>query len=648
MAEVFRARPVRPLGATGADAVDSVDPGSEADVVVKRMLPQLALDPRFVDLFAQEARIASHLRHPNIVRVFDFGTDGGQLFLAMELVDGLDGFRLVRRAALRGTTVPFDLAIFVATRLLDALEHAHENQLPGPVVHRDISPSNIYLSRKGEVKLGDFGIAKIRPPGSRGARGEQGTPARGKLAYLAPEQVTGRPAEPAADLFSTAVVLVEMLLGEPLFGGGSDLDVLLRIRKGDLARLVAAETSLPAGLMSILVKALAREPQDRYRNAAALRAALDQVLRQHGKAPQQADLGRLVTALCEDAPLAARIAFTDAPQPPVFSAATPASAEIELPKTPAAPPQEFVVKTVRGEVRGPLSYGMMIEWVATGRAGAEDQVSRDGRAYQRLQDVADLARHLPRLSMQIPRPRPVASLAGDFAQQAFVGVLARLVVGKKTGLLDCLHPPVEKHVYLHDGCPDFVSSNLAEDLLGEYLVKRGALSRGELDMALAVLPRFDGRLGDTLVALGLVEPIALVQLIAEQIRGKLLELFRWRKGRFEFFAGEQSPADRVELDLDAHRILVDGVRFGYDADDLVRILGHEPDESALLVPVAAPEVQLASLRLPDAYRESIRAVRGPVRIVDLLAASEHRGPEAALEGRRALVFGIEVGLLAWA
>ena len=175
MAEVFKAK------------ISSAH-GFEKQLVIKRILPNLAADKNFVSMFIDEAKLTAQLIHPKIVQVIDFGEVNGQYFIALEFIDGFDALALLRAAAVKHLRLPMPIAMFVAMEVLDALDFAHnaldEEGRPMRLVHRDISPSNVFISRRGDVKLGDFGIAHAQ---KRESKTQAGT-LKGKYGYMSPEQ----------------------------------------------------------------------------------------------------------------------------------------------------------------------------------------------------------------------------------------------------------------------------------------------------------------------------------------------------------------------------------------------------------------------------------------------------------------------------
>jgi serine/threonine protein kinase len=260
MAEIFRGRAL----AAG---------GFEKPVAIKRILPHLCQDQRFVELLIAEAKVLSMLRHRNIVQIFDVGLgDDGQYFLVMEFVHGLDLGRVQVGLESKRRILPVDLALHIGAEVCEALEHAHivndPDGKPMRLVHRDIAPSNVLLSLSGEVKLTDFGIAK---------RAEEVTShggVRGKFAYISPEQAKNEPVDPRSDVFSLGIVLFELLTGRRLFSGLPDLEALRAVREGKIPRPRDLDGNLPPPIDDLLGKALARDPDKRFSSAGEFGAAL--------------------------------------------------------------------------------------------------------------------------------------------------------------------------------------------------------------------------------------------------------------------------------------------------------------------------------------------------------------------------------------
>ena len=250
MAEIFRGKAV----AAG---------GFEKPVAIKRILPHLSQDKRFVELLIAEAKVLSLLKHRNIVQIFDVGLgDDGQYFLVMEYVDGKDLGAVQKGNEVKRKRLPFDLALHIGAEICEALEHAHSAKAPDgkpmSLVHRDVSPSNVLLSRAGEVKLTDFGIAKRAEQEQTGTGG-----VRGKFAYISPEQARNEHIEPRSDVFSVAILIWEMVTNRRLFSGMADLEALRAVREAQVQRPSEADPRTHPEIDKLLMAALARDPKRR-------------------------------------------------------------------------------------------------------------------------------------------------------------------------------------------------------------------------------------------------------------------------------------------------------------------------------------------------------------------------------------------------
>lgn len=257
MAEVFLAK------AYGAH-------GFEKTLAIKRILPELARDPEFAARFIAEAKVAVKLSHANVVQVFDFGRIGDALFIAMEYVDGLDLAVLIRKFKDEKRQIPLPAAFHIAIEIIRALDFAHQHG----VVHRDVSPSNILISRAGEVKIGDFGIAVAAAPHKVGGPGVRKV--MGKWRYMSPEQTRGDTLDTRSDMFSAASVLFELFTGEKLFPGDEAEDIIKNIEAMPIPRASSLRPGLPSRLDEILAGPLSRKPIDRpTRPAQVLRQLIE-------------------------------------------------------------------------------------------------------------------------------------------------------------------------------------------------------------------------------------------------------------------------------------------------------------------------------------------------------------------------------------
>lgn len=263
MAEIWLARPID---------------GAGKPIVLKRILPQFAADPEFTQRFREEATLTLQLVHGNIVPVFEIGSVGEEPYIAMEHVPGYDLRTVLKRSRDKGVTAPPGVAAYLGAELLRGLDYAHR-KMDGhgrvlQLVHRDISPSNVVVSWEGTVKLLDFGIAKAIGRAEATRTGVL----RGKVGYMSPEQARGEAIGPASDLFSTGVVLYELLTAQRLFDGDSEPEILERVKTATIAPLREKNPNVPAELEAILSRALTREAATRWANATEFLGALNKFI----------------------------------------------------------------------------------------------------------------------------------------------------------------------------------------------------------------------------------------------------------------------------------------------------------------------------------------------------------------------------------
>ncbi len=278
MAEVFFAK------------VFGID-GQERIVAVKKILPTMVEDEEFIGMFIDEARIAVQLDHANIVQIFELGKVEENYYIAMEYVAGRDLRALLDRAKKRKEPLALDIAVYLASELAHGLDYAHrakdQQGADLHIVHRDVSPQNLLISYDGLTKIIDFGIAKAT---TRNQKTQAGI-LKGKFGYMSPEQVRGLPIDRRSDIFALGVILYEMITGERLFVGESDFSVLERVRNAEVTSPRTYNENIPPELERIVLRALAREPEDRYQWASELGEDLAAFLGEEGVAQGPTVLG---------------------------------------------------------------------------------------------------------------------------------------------------------------------------------------------------------------------------------------------------------------------------------------------------------------------------------------------------------------------
>ncbi|MDQ3339801.1 MAG: protein kinase [Myxococcota bacterium] len=268
--------------------------GFEKIVVVKRLLPELVASPAYVSMFLDEGRLVSRLDHPNICEVHELGRDGGEYYLAMPYLDGIAVHELIARPRDPDRTAQLQITAGVVVQACAGLHHAHElkdaDGGPAGLVHRDVSPSNLFVTSSGVVKVLDFGIAKVR-----GATETEVGTIKGKQQYMAPEQLLGEALDRRCDVFALGIVLFELATHSRLFKRASDYLTARAVLEEPVPRADAVDPAVPKALADVIEKALARDRDKRYATAAELATAIEAAI-QVGKS---ADIAAAVTSTDE-------------------------------------------------------------------------------------------------------------------------------------------------------------------------------------------------------------------------------------------------------------------------------------------------------------------------------------------------------------
>ncbi|GAB5544087.1 MAG: hypothetical protein SangKO_038470 [Sandaracinaceae bacterium] len=268
-------------------------------MVVKRVLPHVAEDPHFVDMFVDEARLAMQLSHPNICHVYSFGEAEGTYYIAMEWVNGMPLSKIIRRAK-DGEGLPIPLVLKVIAQVAEALDYAHRasdaSGEPLGVVHRDVSPQNVMVSYDGVVKLLDFGIAKAA---SHSTRTEAGV-IKGKFAYMSPQQCVGEPIDARADIFALGICLFEALTGKNPFRRKTEFDTMTRIVGDPTPDARERRADIPDAIQDVLDKALMKQPERRFQTAGEMQMAIEAVIPTLGMPVNSTRIGEYVSHLFSD------------------------------------------------------------------------------------------------------------------------------------------------------------------------------------------------------------------------------------------------------------------------------------------------------------------------------------------------------------
>jgi serine/threonine-protein kinase len=315
-------------------------------------------------------------------------------------------------------------------------------------------------------------------------------------------------------------------------------------------------------------------------------------------------------------------------------------------QTPCLPLCEYRVRRGGGDEQGPMSYAELVERIMNGQVRPDDEVSMNRGPFRAVSATPDLQRHLPMLTpvtTRIDGPG-VPDRQGLFAAESVSAVFLLLARHKESGLLVADSGAVRKEVYFADGHPIYASSNLASELLGEWLVARGVLSRMELDMALALLPRYEGHLGDTLVAMELVDPLTLFSHITEQVCHKILDLFKWRTGGWAFFRGVVCEKRAFPLSSSGPELLHEGIRRSLTAEEIDK--WWSAMEPRALMPEEQPDPPVEWWPISDLERLALGAVDRPLPAVQAFRRLRERASMATRETLlRAFHFCVAAGLL---
>jgi len=281
MAEVFRAE---------SEGLQ----GFRKQVAIKRVLPHLSSKKKFISMFLDEARLSAQLSHSNCVQVFDIGVGDAAFFIVMEFVDGANLKAIIEHIKKTGRDFPVEAAVYIALELCKGLAYAHEltdsNGIPLHIVHRDMSPPNVLITKHGEIKIVDFGLAKAN---SQLERSEPGI-IKGKFSYLSPEAAMGQDVDARTDVFAVGIILWELLAGQRLFLGDTDFQTVKRVQAAQVPSVAHINKKVPAELERIIARALARDPAARYPTARALGAELSKFMFRFGVPVSTFDIEHLV------------------------------------------------------------------------------------------------------------------------------------------------------------------------------------------------------------------------------------------------------------------------------------------------------------------------------------------------------------------
>jgi serine/threonine protein kinase len=552
MADVFRAKVVGIRGFTKT-------------VAIKRIHPHLLERTRFLRMFTDEAKIASRLVHPNIVQIFDLGEADGLPYIAMEYVPGRDVFRVLQRLGSLDRRCPWRLATKIVADTCTGLQFAHEFRSPDgqpqEIVHRDVSPRNILITYNGEIKLTDFGVARAR---DREEHTEHGI-IKGKVRYLSPEAAHAQEVDRRSDLFSLGIVFAEMLLMAPLRTGDNEMAMLLDIRKGEFDTKRFDAISKP--LREVLHRALEVDPNDRYPSAGEFADDLASRYDQESSPMSQAEVATFMHSLFAE----------DIEKEGVRDE----EVERELRKAVVDTTAPVVTNHVQtqaptGSIRNPLN-------IFAGRGAGPVAV--------------------PAIEVFEERP-PIPDREGSLLEVSLCRLLHQLSESGTTGVIDFHRDPIKKSINLENGNPVFATSNVESELFGEHLVAGGILSREQHGETLDFAARKGLRFTEALLALDACTPNILFQQLGRQVRDRILDLFSWITGSFEFYANTPVPDTGLPLNLRSLTLIHEGVQERMPLVVIRRFIEGRSQQKVLRVPGEIP----ADLQLSGRQQRILRNI----------------------------------------
>jgi eukaryotic-like serine/threonine-protein kinase len=512
---------------------------------VKRILPELAQDARFVAMFCDEARICAALCHPNIVQVVDFGEANGELFMAMEFVDGVSLARLLRSVSARRERFPGAVALHIAHEVLRGLAFAHQAQdehgRPLGIVHRDVSPGNVLIGRAGDVKLGDFGIVRSEFVDRRTYPGEL----KGKVGYMSPEQVMGSDVDPRSDLFTVGIILAEMLLARPLFSGQNEFEILTSIYEANLSVLDRHASELAPIVEATLRKALSRDPVFRFQDAVEFAGALREIAREldlhlgdSAIVPWLSSLGILPSRSGTHERL-----LQVQPEPPDDDRdARPLEPAVDVSSRFTADPAAVTVP--------PAGPGPPAPPAQSGQRAAQQPPPPP---------------RTPRFGEPLTR---LASWRSALDRMTLPAVLHAVAAREETGVLVARNDRREKHFYFVEGELRAARSTEHAELLGTRLLRAGRITEQDLTDALNTCKQTHRSLGEELVARGIVRASSLLRELVEQVEARFIELFAWDDGTLWFVPGVRELHLEVKAPALMPALVTHAIREAYTEDEL--------------------------------------------------------------------------------
>ena len=613
--------------------------GFEKILVVKKILPEFARSRQFITMFIQEAKVTSGLHHANVVQIYELGEENGEYFIAMEYVQGPDLLKTLTCAAREKQLLPPELCLFIVVEVCKGLGYAHSatdmTGKPLSMVHLDVSPSNILLSWDGEVKLTDFGVARATVAGDS-TRDDR---LKGKLGYMSPEQVTGKPIDRRSDLFSLGIILYELFTLKRLFLGRTDMQTLKNIRDANIESRLAKHSHIPDEVKNIIRRALTRNVDTRFQSAYEFEESLSQYLFEQRLRVTPQALGKYLRQLFEEVPKDAKHVswsadgVADAMHSPDVDAADdvpnpedadesdppPMTSEVTVAVHNRSEPSRlqtslFRFKSPESGIFGPITFTNLQQLMETHSVGPDELVSVNGENWRPIREVTQLT-EFTETPFIVDYDPP--TLSGDFGPRNAVDIISRLSRSPKERRLVLIRDMYRKEVYFRRGKVIRITSNSKRELFGSVLVQKGLITQEQLDRAVSEIKVHGGPLGTVLVQLGFLAQTDLFKILDIQFREKFVSLFAWEDARYEVYQDTVPHVKIAPFALDPLPAITEGVRRYVSTDVLRDYIEEQRGTSVRLT--GTPPFDAARLKLsPREHRIHMGLLTRPTTVPALL------------------------------
>ena len=624
MAEVYKAK------ATG-------ELGFERIVVIKKILPSFAQNDAFVQMLIQEAKLASLLQHSNVVQTLDLGKIEDDYFICMEYVPGTDLLKTLTRFAKKGFRIPYDVVAYIISEAARGLHYAHGAcNLKGEelnIIHRDVSPGNILISYNGAVKLTDFGVARANMVYDAAT---QSGVMKGKLGYMSPEQVSGRPFDHRADIFALGVLLYESLTLKRLFLGKDEVQTLFNVRDAEIASRLEKHAYLPAQLAKIIIKALDVEPDSRYQSAQELSNELHDYLQEvHSPVGPEA-LSLVIRSLhgWDDLKLSKTPGWykdlleKDDPRDPTLTTSkmplvVDMSERTPLPQETSAAvfgandtddpsqltmmemeQQSYFLKSSSEQILGPVSFSHISRMIEHGALSQEEPISLNQANWVR---VGDLPLLQPLFSRNANIKSKPATLEGPASLLSLPFAMYRIAAEKLSGLLSVQTANTLREAFFDAGELLHIHSSDHRELFGAYLVEHRVISPEHAQLALEELEDPDRRLGDIILTKGWVDEEELEQLLLNHQKSRFKSLLSCDSGWMSFHEGDDFEVHGASKRINVAKATTKALRHLVTKDYLDRVF-HGFD-TAPIRPATRPPIQVDDLALSQREMQAAQALR---------------------------------------